>query len=174
MQFDLKKSLEILERTPAVLSTMLNGISPGWTSVNEGGESWSVYDIVGHLVHGERTDWIPRTKIILSLDSDRRFASFDREAQFKESNGKSLSQLLEDFRALREENTQYLRLQELTYQALQKKAIHPAFGEVSLSELLATWVVHDLNHIAQISRVMARQYESAVGPWTAYLGILKR
>jgi uncharacterized damage-inducible protein DinB len=173
MKFDLQKSLEILERTPNVLITMLQGISTDWTSVNEGGESWSVYDIIGHLIHGEKADWVPRTDIILSENRDKKFTPFDRFAQFEESKGKSLDQLLKEFKTLRERNVEQLRAKKLTDKNLVETGIHPAFGEVTLKQLLSTWVVHDLNHIAQISRVMAKQYKEEVGPWTAYLKILQ-
>ncbi len=173
MNFDLNKSLEVLERTPAVLEVMLHNISIDWTSRNEGGETWSVYDIIGHLIHGERTNWIPRAKIILSRDANRTFEPFDRVAQFKESDGKSLAQLLEKFKAVRQENIEYLRSITFTHNELEKKGIHPALGEVTLGQLLSTWVVHDLDHISQISRVMAKQYKTAVGPWAEYLRILR-
>jgi len=173
MNFTLEKSLEILERTPGLLLIMLQNISADWTSANEGGETWSAYDIIGHLIHGEKTDWIPRTEIILSANSDKAFTPFDRFAQFENSKGKSLHQLLKEFKLLRESNVEHLRSKKLTGKDLEKTGIHPAFGEVTLLQLLSTWVVHDLNHIAQISRVMAKQYKTEVGPWTAYLRILQ-
>jgi hypothetical protein len=173
MNFNLERSLEILERTPAVLELMLQNISTEWTMNNEGGETWSVYDIIGHFIHGEKTDWIPRADIILSVKTDKKFVPFDRFAQFEESKGKTLSQLLNEFKELREKNIRYLRSKNITGKQLQELGIHPAFGEVSLSQLLSTWTVHDLNHIAQIARVMAHQYREAVGPWTAYLKILQ-
>ncbi len=173
MKFDVGKALEILERTPVVLDSMLQGISEDWTSVNEGGDTWSVFDILGHLIHGEKTDWIPRAEIILSENRDKTFRPFDRFAQFEDSRGKSLAQLLEEFKTLRESNVEKLRSKNLTDETLHEKGIHPAFGQVTLSQLLSTWVVHDLNHIAQIARVMAKQYKDEVGPWTAYLRILQ-
>jgi DinB superfamily len=173
MNFTIEKSIEILERTPAVLTLLLQDISADWTAVNEGPGTWSVYDIIGHLIHGEKTDWIPRAKIILSESPDKAFTLFDRFAQFEESKGQSLKQLLDEFKILREKNIEYIRSKKITANNLEEKGIHPAFGEVTLSQLLATWVVHDLNHIAQISRVMAKQYKAAVGPWTAYLKILQ-
>lgn len=172
MSFTIEKSLEILEHTPDVLNTLLKNISPDWTSNNEGGETWSVYNIIGHLIHGEKTDWIPRAEIILSEKSDKRFEPFDRFAQFKDSEGKSLTQLLDEFKILRKKNIEHLRSKNITEKNLEEKGIHPAFGEVTLSQLLSTWVVHDLNHIAQISRVMAKQYKAEVGPWIEYLRIL--
>jgi hypothetical protein len=173
MKFNVEKSVEILERTPEVLIKMLDGISADWTSVNEGGESWSVCDIIGHLIHGEKTDWIPRTDIILSEKSNKKFIPFDRFAQFEDSVGKTLSQLLEEFKVLRKRNVEQLRSKNITDKNLEQTGIHPAFGEVTLKQLLSTWVVHDLNHIAQISRVMASQYKEEVGPWTVYLKILQ-
>jgi len=174
MNFTLEKSIQILERTPNVLDAMLRNISADWTLHNEGGESWSVYDIIGHLIHGEKTDWIPRAQIILSEKSDKKFEKYDRFAQFEESKGKSFSQLLNEFKILREKNIEILRSLNITDKNLQAKGIHPAFGEVTLSQLLSTWVVHDLNHIAQISRVIAKQYKLDVGPWTEYLKILQQ
>jgi DinB superfamily len=173
MKFSLEKSIEILDRTPAVLSTLLKGIAQDWTSNNEGKDTWSVYDIIGHLIHGEKTDWVPRAKIILSQNSNKNFEVFDRFAQFEESKEKSLTELLDEFDRLRKENLDWLRSAKITEDDLEKKGFHPAFGEVTLSQLLATWAVHDLNHIAQIARVMSKQYQSAVGPWTAYLKILQ-
>ena len=173
MNFSLSKSIEILERTPDVLIVLLKNISPDWTSNNEGGESWSAYDIVGHLIHGEKTDWIPRMEIILSDIQDKRFELFDRFAQFEDSKGKSLTQLLDEFKSLRQKNIEFLRSSTLTDNDFEKTGIHPAFGEITLSQLLSTWTVHDLNHIAQISRVMAKLYMNDVGPWVEYLKILQ-
>ncbi len=173
MKFDLERSIEILERTPATLKNMLQGLSDGWTSVNEGGESWSVFDIIGHLVHGEKTDWITRTEVILSDDPEKKFEPFDRFAQFRDSKGKTLAMLLEEFTTLRKKNIEKLRSRNITAIDLEKKGVHPAFGAVSLEQLLSTWVVHDLNHIAQIARVMAKQYSAEVGPWVEYLKILR-
>jgi len=173
MKFTVEKSLEILERTPNVLIAMLQDISADWTSPNEGGDSWSVYDIIGHLIHGEKTDWVPRTEIIISENSDKKFTPFDRFAQFEASKGKTLNQLLTEFKTLRESNVEQLRSKKITDKSLEEIGIHPAFGNVTLSQLLSTWVVHDLNHIAQISRVMAKQFKVEVGPWTEYLRILQ-
>ena len=172
MNFSLSNSIEILEHTPGVLGAMLKNLSNEWTAVNEGGETWSAYDVVGHLIHGELTDWIPRMEIILAANTDRSFQPYDRFAQFEKSKGKNLHQLLDEFTALRQENMKVLKSKQLTEEDLQRTGVHPAFGEVTLAQLLATWTVHDLNHIAQISRVMATQYKAAVGPWTEYLRIL--
>ncbi len=173
MNFTIEKSIEVLESTPNVLNVMLQHVSTAWTSVNEGGDTWSVYDIVGHLIHGEKTDWMQRAEIILSEKTDKTFKPFDRFAQFKESEGKSLQHLLDEFTILRKKNIELLLSKKITGKDLEEKGIHPAFGEVTLSHLLSTWVVHDLNHLAQICRVMAKQYKPAVGPWAKYLGILK-
>ena len=173
MNFSLSKSIEILERTPEVLTVILQNLSNEWTSNNEGGETWSVYDIVGHLIHGELTDWTPRMEIILSEKTDKTFTPFDRFAQFEKSKGKTLIYLLDEFKSLRLENINLLKSKELTNRDLERTGVHPAFGEITLSQLLSTWTVHDLNHIAQISRVMAKQYKAEVGPWAAYLRILQ-
>jgi uncharacterized damage-inducible protein DinB len=174
MDFSVEKSIQVLEGTPKVLNAMLQNMSADWILHNEGGDSWSVYDIIGHLIHGEKTDWIPRAEIILSQKPDKKFEKFDRFAQFEESKGKSISQLLVEFNDLRRSNIDILRAKNITDKDLYAKGIHPAFGEVTLSQLLSTWVVHDLNHIAQISRVMAKQYKENVGPWTEYLKILQQ
>jgi hypothetical protein len=173
MNFTIEKTIEILERTPDTLAVLLQDISPDWTQHNEGGQSWSVFDIIGHLIHGEKTDWVPRAEIILSTQSGKRFEKFDRFAQFEASSGKSLHALLHEFKTLREINIGILRSKQITAEDLKGIGVHPAFGEVTLSQLLSTWVVHDLNHIAQICRVLAKQYKEDVGPWTEYLGILQ-
>jgi hypothetical protein len=173
MEFNIEDALPILERTPQVVSVMVRNLPDAWTLRNEGGDTWSVYDVVGHFIIGEKTDWIPRMKIILGED-DKHFVPFDRFAQFRENKGKTLDQLLDEFAGLRENNIVELKSIQLDEQTLSRKGIHPQFGEVSLSELLASWVVHDLTHINQIARVIAKQYELAVGPWKAYMGILNR
>ena len=174
MAFSLKRSVEILERTPDVLYTMVYGISDDWTQHNEGGETWSVFDVVGHLIHGEKADWVTRAEIILSENPDKKFAPFDRLAQFEESKGKTLAQLLEEFKLLRKKNIERLLSKNLTEKDFDKTGIHPSFGEVKLSQLLSTWVAHDLDHISQVARVMAKQYREDVGPWIEYLKILKQ
>lgn len=171
-KFDLSKSLQILERTPFVVESMLGGLSKEWIETNEGPETWSPFDIVGHLIHGEKTDWVARIEIILSDRTDKTFKPFDRFAQFRESEGKTLRQLLGEFKTLRSRNIERIRSKGLTGSDLAKEGRHPDFGTVTLQQLLSTWTVHDLNHIAQISRVMAKQYEMEVGPWKEYLGIL--
>ena len=174
MDFDLAAGIEVLQRTPAAFRTMLAGLSPAWTDATEGPETWSPYVIVGHLIHGERADWIPRAKIILAQGENRRFTPFDRFAQFRDSQGKSLAQLLDEFARLRAENLATLTGWRLTDAQLALEGEHPAFGPVTLRQLLATWVAHDWSHIAQAARVMTKQYREAVGPWRAYLPVMDR
>lgn len=174
MDFDLNKSLDILERTPTVLRNLLSGLSDDWVMNNEGGDSWCPYDIIGHLINGEKTDWIPRAKIILSGTRDKKFVPFDRFAQFEKSKAKSLNELLNEFEILRSENLNYVRSLNINNEILNKTGIHPEFGTVTLRQLLAAWAAHDLGHIAQIARVMAKQYKDAVGPWIAYLPVMTR
>jgi hypothetical protein len=173
MKFDLDQAMEVLHRTPGTLRAMLAGLSDGWTRGNYGDDTFSPYDVIGHLITGEKTDWITRTRQILEHGTSKPFAKYDRYAQFEESRGKSLAQLLDAFEKLRKTNLTALRDLHLSSQELAKRGTHPALGEVTLENLLATWVAHDLNHIAQIAKAMATQYEDAVGPWRQYLGILK-
>lgn len=173
MNFSLQRSIEILERTPSILDSFFNELSDDWTLNNEGENTWSPYDIIGHLIHGERTDWIERAKIIIYQQDDKTFESFDRYAQINESQGKSLAQLIEEFKLLRNDNLNELRALNISEEMLDLEGIHPELGKVNLNQLLATWVVHDLGHIAQISRVMAFQYKNEVGPWTDYLKIIE-
>lgn len=172
MKFDLKQAIEILERTPLVLKGLLGGLSEAWTDQNEGPHTWSPYEVLGHLIHGEKTDWIIRTRIILSPSDNKCFEPFDRFAQLEETTTPSMADLLNEFAVLRTQNLLELNALKLTPDDLKKVGIHPAFGEVTLEQLIATWAVHDLSHLAQISRVMAKQYKEAVGPWVEYLGIL--
>jgi uncharacterized damage-inducible protein DinB len=174
MDFDISHGSAILARTPATLHALLDGLDAAWTSVNEGPDTWSAYDIVGHLLHGERTDWIPRAQLILAQGDNRRFAPFDRFAQFEASQGRSLAELLHEFTTQREASLVTLHGWQLSESQLALRGEHPAFGEVTLRQLLATWVAHDLGHIAQVTRVMAKQYRAAVGPWREYLPILDR
>jgi DinB family protein len=174
MDFDLTDAVAVLQRTPATLRALLDGLPPAWTEGNEGPETWSPYVIVGHLIHGERADWIPRAKIILAQGPDRRFEPYDRFAQFRESQGKSLADLLDEFAHLRAENLATLAGWHLSDVHLALEGEHPEFGAVTLRQLLATWVAHDLGHIAQTARVMAKQYRAAVGPWRAYLPVMER
>lgn len=170
-QFDLNDAVAVLERTPAVLSAMLAGLPERWVRATEGEGTWSPYDVVGHLIHGERTDWIPRARHILAGDR-RSFEPFDRTAQFRESQGKGLGELLATFAQLRRENIAALKAMNLTSADLEQRGLHPALGVVTLGQLLATWTVHDLDHLGQIARTMAKGYSDAVGPWSAYLSIL--
>jgi DinB family protein len=172
-KFNLADALAVLTRTPIALDALLRGLPNVWVRCNEGKDSWSAFDIVGHLIVGERTDWVPRARIILENGEARPFDPFDRFAQVKESQGKSLEQLLEDFARLRKENLAALQALNLQPEDLNRRGKHPALGVVTLSELLATWAVHDLTHLHQLSRVMAHQYREVVGPWRAYLGVLK-
>lgn len=174
MNFQLDKSLEILRRTPDVLEHLLSGLSREWYIHNEGESTWSPYDVIGHLIHGEKTDWLVRSEIILSNVADKTFIPFDRFAQMNTASEKSMATLLLEFRALREANLLKLQQLHIDEEDLSKTGIHPELGKVSLRQLLATWTVHDLGHIAQISRVMAKQYKAEVGPWIAYLSILTR
>jgi hypothetical protein len=172
MKFELKKSFEILERTPAVLRTLLSGLDEAWTMHNEGPETFSPYDVVGHLIQGEKTDWVARSKIILEFGLSKPFTPWDRFAQYEASKGKSLQNLLGEFEQIRKDNITWLRSLQLTEQDLAKKGMHPSLGEVTLKNLLATWVVHDLTHIGQITRVMAKQYREEMGPWPEFFRIL--
>ncbi len=177
-QFKLAEVVAVLSRTPATLDALLRGLPDTWVRGNEGcskdgKDTWSAFDIVGHLIHGERTDWMSRARIILENGEARPFDPFDRLAQFKESEGKSLAQLLDEFARLREESLVALRALNLQPEDFARRGKHPDLGVVTLSELLATWAVHDFTHLHQLSRVMAYQYRDAVGPWSAYLGVLK-
>ncbi|MEQ8470296.1 MAG: DinB family protein [Marinoscillum sp.] len=171
MTYHLDQSIEILKRTPDTLNQMLRGLSDKWIYQNEGTGTWSPFDVVGHLIHGEKTDWIPRMMKILH-DNNKEFVPFDRFAQYEISRGKSLNQLLDEFSLLRIGNIRELENQNISEDDLMKTGRHPNFGEVSLAQLLSCWTVHDLNHISQISRVMAKQYKEAVGPWVEFLKIL--
>lgn len=172
MKYDLQKSIEILERTPAVLRSLLSGINNDWVINNEGPETFSPYDVMGHLVHGEKTDWTERAKIILAFGNTKTFVPWDRFAQYEESKGKTLEQLLDEFAAIRKENMDWFKGLQLAETDLDKKGMHPKLGEVTLRNLLATWVVHDLTHIAQVTRVMAKQYKEEMGPWPEFFRIL--
>jgi hypothetical protein len=172
-RFNLDQCVEILERTPQVVRELLAGLPAVWTRTNEGGQTWSPYDVVGHLIHGEKTDWIPRAEIMLGPGPDKRFTPFDRTAMFRESQGQSLEDLIEEFGELRRASLDRLQALRLTEADLDRTGVHPEFGSVTLRQLLATWVVHDLDHIVQISRVLARQMTAEVGPWVAYLRVLR-
>jgi hypothetical protein len=172
MKYSKERSYEILERTPAVMRTLLAGLHDDWVMNNEGPETFSPYDVIGHLIHGEKTDWVTRSKIILEFGLSKPFTPWDRFAQYEESKGKTLEQLLDEFERVRKENMEWFRSLQLTEADLEKKGMHPALGEVSLRHLLSTWVVHDLTHIAQVTRVMAKQYTEEMGPWPQFFRIL--
>jgi hypothetical protein len=172
MSFSIPKTIAILERTPNVLSSMLQNLPTEWVSCNEGPETWSAFDVIGHLIQGEKADWMIRTKIILSDKADKSFEAFDRFAQFKTSRGKSINDLILEFASLREANLEELKSLGITEIDLNKTGNHPAFGAVSLRQVLATWVAHDLSHIAQISRVMGKHYKEDIGPFVQYLRIM--
>jgi len=174
MDFQLDHAKEVLGRTPATLNALLRHLPDEWVVPNEGPDSWSPFDILGHLIHGERTDWIPRARVILEHGEGRAFEPFDRFAMFEESRGKSLEELLATFERLRGESLRELEGMGLTPELLRKRGAHPELGVVTLSQLLSTWVVHDLGHVGQIVRVMAKQYGEAVGPWRDYLPVLSR
>jgi uncharacterized damage-inducible protein DinB len=168
----LADAIAILERTPASLTALLKNLPDRWVQATEGAGTWSPYDVIGHLIHGERTDWIPRARHIMAGDS-RPFEPFDRTAEFRDSQGESLDQLLATFAELRQENLATLLEMKLTKQDLSRQGMHPELGRVTLGQLLATWVVHDLDHVGQIARTMAKVYSELTGPWTAYLSILR-
>ena len=168
----LPDTIALLTRTPAVLDALLRDLPDMWTSANEGEHTWSPFDIVGHLIHAERADWMPRVKMVLQSGDARTFEPFDREGHAREVHGRTLSQLLDVFAHVRADNLHELRALNLRPDDLERRGRHPAFGVVTLSALLATWAVHDLTHLHQIARVMANQYREAVGPWSAYLGVL--
>jgi hypothetical protein len=174
MNFELAHTLEILNRTPATLERLLDGLSDDWVLPNEGPDTWSPYDIIGHLIEGEESNWIPRVRTILEHGEEQAFKPFDRFAQFEKSKGKSLHELLEEFARMRQASLSELQRLNLTPADMEKRGQHPAFGPVTLAQVLATWTIHDLSHIAQIARVMCRQYGEAVGPWKEYLPILQR
>jgi hypothetical protein len=173
MKHNLQDTTALLTRTPAALDALLRDLPETWTHRNEGESTWSPFDIVGHLIHGERTDWMPRVKTILQFGEAKTFEPFDREGFANESQHKSLGQQLDEFARLRAANLDELRALNLQPQDLARRGQHPALGSVTLSQLLATWATHDLTHLHQISRVMAHQYRDVVGPWSKFLGVLK-
>ena len=173
MEHNLDHTIALLTRTPGSLNALLRDLLDTWTLRNEGEDTWSAFDVVGHLIHGERTDWLPRARMVLQFGEAQAFAPFDRWGQVRECQGKSLDQLLDEFARLRAENLGELRALNLRHGDLELRGRHPTLGVVTLSELLATWAAHDLTHLHQISRVMAHQYREAVGPWSAYLGVLR-
>lgn len=170
--FVLADAIAILQRTPPVIDALLRGLSDDWVTADEGAGTWSPFDVVGHLIHGERTDWMPRARIILDHGESRPFDRFNRSAQFDESKGKKLADLVDEFAMQRRRNLKELAAMQLTDEDLDRRGRHPELGVVTLRQLLATWVAHDLDHIMQISRVLGRQYSDEVGPWRAYLRVI--
>ena len=172
LPFSLADAIEHLARTPRLLDVWLGDLPQAWLDGNEGGETWSARDVVGHLIHGEHTDWVPRARVIVEHGASRPFDTFDRFAQFAASEGKTLAALLDDFAAARRDSLQALAALNLTERDLDRAGTHPELGPVTLRQLLATWVAHDLDHVMQCSRVLARQYADEVGPWRAYLRVI--
>lgn len=172
-EFNLENTITLLARTPATLNALLRDLPEIWTQRNEGENTWNAFDVIGHLIHGERTDWMPRARMILDFGETKTFEKFDRSGHQSEIQGKTMGQLLDEFSRDRSENLARLRAMNLQKQDLERMGRHPALGLVTLSQLLATWAVHDLTHLHQISRIMANQYREAVGPWSAYLGVLQ-
>lgn len=169
----LEECLAVLTRTPVALDALLRGLPEPWTEATEGPGTWSPYVVIGHLIHGEKADWMPRLTIILEHGPSRPFDTFDREAQFQDSDRKTLSTLLDEFSALRRDNVERLHALNLQPAQLELKGTHPALGPVTVRQLLATWTAHDLGHILQVSRVMAKRYKQEVGPWAEYLSVMK-
>jgi hypothetical protein len=172
MQYDLNKSLQVLERTPSVLKSLLSDLDDEWLINNEGPETFSPYDVLGHMIHGEKKDWTERIKMILEYGQEKTFESWDRFAMYEESKGKTTGQMLDEFEELRKKNLEWFKSLKLTEGDLDKKGMHPKLGTVTLRNLLATWVIHDLTHIAQITRVMAKQYKEEMGPWVEFFRIM--
>ena len=173
MEQNISQTLALLERAPHAYNALLRGLPDAWTLQNEGGASWNAFDIVGHLVHCERADWMPRIERILHYGESQPFEPLDREAQKHESSGKSLNQILDEFRDLRAGNLDLVRQLNLQPADLARTGMHPALGPVTLSNLLATWAAHDMTHLHQLSRVLAYQYREAVGPWSKFMGVMK-
>ena len=173
MKHDLQYTIALLARTPAALNALLRDLPEAWTLGNEGGSTWNATEVVAHLIYGERTDWIPRAKIILQFGEARTFEPFDRQGALRESQGQSLGELLDEFARARTVSLEELRAMHLHPEDLTRRGRHPAFGPVTLSQHLASWAAHDLTHLHQVSRILAHQYREAVGPWSAYLGVLQ-
>ncbi|MEL6562633.1 MAG: DinB family protein [Bacteroidota bacterium] len=172
MEFNLQDLILSLNKTPVILNEYLKDLPEQLIHQNEGENTWSPFDIVGHLIHGEKTDWMVRAEIIVSNNQNKEFEVFDRFAQFEESRGKTINQLLREFESLRHANINKLRVMNPDREMLLMEGIHPEFGAVTLQQLLSTWMVHDMGHISQISRVLSKQYKNTVGPWVQYLKIL--
>ena len=173
MEQNLENTISLLTRTPAALNALLRDLPETWTHQNEGENSWSVFEIVAHLIYADRVNWMPRARTILQFGETKAFENFDRWGHVQASEGKSLAQLLDEFTRVRSEKLDELRAMNLRPEGLNRRGSHPALGVVSLSQLLASWAAHDLTHLHQVSRVMAHQYREAVGPWSRNLGVLK-
>jgi hypothetical protein len=173
MEHNLEHTVSLLTRTPAALNALLRDLPEAWTFGNEGEKTWSAFDVVGHLIYAERANWMPRARMLLQFGETRPFEPFDRWGHVRENQGKSLGQLLDEFARARSESLTELRALNLHPEDFARRGRHPAVGVVTLSELLATWATHDLNHLHQISRIMAHQYREAVGPWSKFLGVLQ-
>ncbi len=173
MNFSLKKSIELLERSPATYETLLSNLNYDWNKINEGENTWSAYNIIGHLIHGEKTDWIPRAEIILHKE-DKNFEPYDRFAQDKLYNKQTFEELINEFKTLRVHNINILKSWKLTESDLNKEGIHPDLGTVNLKQLIATWTIHDMVHLNQISRVMVKHYGEDIGPWKKYVRLLNK
>lgn len=173
MEFSIERSVEILRQTPSTLELFLSNLSDDWIFVNEGKDTWNAFDIIGHFIHGEKTDWIPRLDIVLNDNENKKFEPYDRFAQFENSKGKTLNDLLQEFKRLRNQNLNYLESLKLTEDKLDLEGIHPAFGTVTVRQLISAWTVHDLGHIYQITRVFAKQYKENMGPFAEYISIVK-
>ena len=169
--FILAEAVTLLANTPGTLDAMLRTLPKAWLAAHEGGETWSPHDVIGHLIHGERTDWLPRARIILQHGESRAFAPYDRFAQFAEG-ARTLPALLDEFASLRAQNLRELAAMQITTADLERRGRHPDFGPVTLSQLLATWVAHDLDHVMQVARVLGSQYAEEVGPWRRYLRVI--
>jgi hypothetical protein len=174
MEVEMEQALDVLERTPATVRALLGGLGDAWVLPNEGPDTFSPHDVVGHLIHGEKTDWIPRIRTVLEQGEAKPFEPFDRFGFRAYATGVPIDTLLFDFERLRDENLDTLRGFRLGPAELAKRGTHPVLGTVTLGQLVASWVVHDLGHLAQAARVMARQYRAAVGPWTEFLAILSK
>ncbi|HVR10908.1 MAG TPA: DinB family protein [Thermoanaerobaculia bacterium] len=173
MAHDLRDTISLLARTPVALDGLLRDLPEAWTHRNEGEDTWNVFEVVGHLIHGERADWMPRARTVLEFGETRAFEPFDRLGHVREIAGKPLGQLLDEFARLRSQNLDDLRALDLQPRDLERRGRHPTLGIVTLSELLATWAAHDMTHLHQVSRIMAHQYRQAVGPWSRFLGVLQ-
>jgi DinB superfamily len=173
MNHNLQDTIALLSHTPAALDALLRDLPEAWTRRNEGENTMSAFDVVGHLIHAERTNWVPRVKTLLQFGETQPFGPFDRMGHAREVDGRSLAQLLDEFAGLRSQSLEELRALRLQPKDLERRGLHPALGPVTLSELLGTWAAHDLTHLHQISRVMAHQYRETVGPFQAYLGVMK-